>query len=371
MKNTFNYQFYCRPCRLNKQGTAPIELSVTINKKRALIQLPYRTTPAEFAKKRRSTDIERYLDTQRVQINKIVTEVAAHGEPLTTTTFRTYFINGGYRAYTIENLVKDFLSIQKKRGISQQLFHKYEFVAGLLYEEVEKDNDCSAITNSVVRSFVAKIERKYENSTAISYYTKLKAFIRYAQDNGHIKISPIQGVKIAKITKDIDYLTEEEIERLKAVKPQTECMEKIKACALFQISSGLSYCDCLDLKPEDLQEKDGTHFISKKRHKTGTPFVAVVLPFGAEIFKRYNGKLPLCSNQKYNLFLKALAEQAKIDKNLHTHIFRHTYCTLLLNRGVSIKTISRCAGHTTSAMTEKFYAHLKEETIIEEVAKIL
>lgn len=48
-----------------------------------------------------------------------------------------------------------------------------------------------------------------------------------------------------------------------------------------------------------------------------------------------------------------------------------TYCTLLLNRGVSIKTISRCAGHTTSAMTEKFYAHLKEETIIEEVAKIL
>ena len=370
MKNTFNYQFYCRPCRLNKQGTAPIELSVTINKKRALIQLPYRTTPDEFSKKRRDQEIERYLDTQRIQINKIVTEIAAHGEPLTRQTFKKYFINGGYKAYTIEDLVKDYLTLQKKRGISQQLYHKYEFVAGLLYEEINKESDCSALTNAVVRSFVAKIEKKYENSTAISYYTKLKAFIRYAQDNGHLKISPIQGVKITKIAKDIDYLTEDEIERLKSVELPTESLRKIKDCALFQISSGLAYCDCLDLKKEDLQEKDGTYYIAKKRHKTGTPFVAVILPFGAEIFKRYDGKLPLVSNQKYNLFLKALAAQAKIDKNLHTHIFRHTYCTLLLNRGVSLKTIARCAGHTTTTMTEKFYAHLKDETVIEEVRKI-
>ncbi|MBQ6311112.1 MAG: tyrosine-type recombinase/integrase [Bacteroidales bacterium] len=89
------------------------------------------------------------------------------------------------------------------------------------------------------------------------------------------------------------------------------------------------------------------------------------------MYNRYNGKIPFISNQKYNLFLKVLAERAGINKNFHTHLFRHTYCTLLLNKGVSMKTVSRCAGHSSSITTESFYAFLKEETILEEVSKAI
>lgn len=369
MKNTFNYHFYCRPCRKNASGTAPVEIAVTINKRRTIIQLPYRTTPEEFGKKRRPQELEHYLDAQRVKINRTIAEIADTGQPLTTDTFKQFFISGGL-GYTVDNLLKDYLAIQKKRGLSKPLYHKYEFVADLLREEVNATADCSAITNAVIRSFVAKIEKKYENSTAISYFARLKAFIRFGMDNGKLKYNPLQGIKIARKKKKIDFLTEEEIEKLRNVELDTESLRKIRDCSLFQISSGLAYCDCLDLRPEDLQEKDGIYYINKRRHKTGTPFFAIVLPFGAEIFKRYGGRLPFISNQKYNLFLKALAERAKIAKNLHTHIFRHSYCTLLLNKGLNIKIVSRCAGHSTTAMTEQFYAHLHDETIISEASKI-
>ena len=50
---------------------------------------------------------------------------------------------------------------------------------------------------------------------------------------------------------------------------------------------------------------------------------------------------------------------AKISKELgfklHPHLFRHTFCTRLLKKGVDLTTVSKLAGHSTVSMTAKFY----------------
>lgn len=50
---------------------------------------------------------------------------------------------------------------------------------------------------------------------------------------------------------------------------------------------------------------------------------------------------------------------AKISKELgfklHPHLFRHTFCTRLLKKGVDLTTVSKLAGHSTVNMTAKFY----------------
>ena len=50
---------------------------------------------------------------------------------------------------------------------------------------------------------------------------------------------------------------------------------------------------------------------------------------------------------------------AKISKDLgfklHPHLFRHTFCTKLLRRGVDITTVSKLAGHDSVNMTAKYY----------------
>lgn len=40
---------------------------------------------------------------------------------------------------------------------------------------------------------------------------------------------------------------------------------------------------------------------------------------------------------------------------LHPHLFRHTFCTRLLKKGVDLTTVSKLAGHSTVNMTAKFY----------------
>jgi integrase/recombinase XerD len=40
---------------------------------------------------------------------------------------------------------------------------------------------------------------------------------------------------------------------------------------------------------------------------------------------------------------------------LYPHLFRHTFCTRLLRKGVDLTTVSKLAGHSTVNMTAKFY----------------
>lgn len=40
---------------------------------------------------------------------------------------------------------------------------------------------------------------------------------------------------------------------------------------------------------------------------------------------------------------------------LHPHLFRHTFCTRLLKKGVDLTTVSKLAGHSSVNMTARFY----------------
>lgn len=371
MRNCFNVQFYCRKSKSTKNGTAPIELSVNLNGKRCFVNLPYKVKPEDFARKRQPKEIKDYTDLMRQRINIILTDMLNHNEPLTTERILGYVRTGGYKSYTINDLFTDFLDIQKKRigkTLSKGVYRKYELVRDLFFKHIDPTKECDTIDNATILRFKTDIEARYDSSTAAGYLTKLKTFITYGMDNGKIKINPFSNIKINREQKPITYLTNEEIDLILKYNPTNECMRNIRDCSLFQIGTGLSYSDCCEIVPEDIKEVNGTYYIHKRRKKTGTEFTAVILPFALEAFNR---GIRFISNQKYNLFLKALQEHTGITTTLHTHLFRHTYCTLLLNRGVRMEVVSKAAGHSSIKMTESFYAALTQKTIIQEVANTL
>ena len=104
-----------------------------------------------------------------------------------------------------------------------------------------------------------------------------------------------------------------------------------------------------------------------KRTKTGKQYVIPLLSQTMDILKKYNDRLPLISNVKYNLYLKAVAQSAKIDKSLSSHWARHTGATLLLNEGISMQVISKICGHSSTKITERIYAKLLDETVVDAI----
>ena len=66
------------------------------------------------------------------------------------------------------------------------------------------------------------------------------------------------------------------------------------------------------------------------------------------------------------MHLKEIGDICGIKKKLHSHIARHSFATISLNNGVSLKAVSSMLGHTNIKQTEH-YSKLMENTIYNEM----
>ena len=119
-----------------------------------------------------------------------------------------------------------------------------------------------------------------------------------------------------------------------------------------------------------LIDEDGKEWIVKPRQKTKIISHIPLLPIAKELWEKYDYKLPVLTNQKYNSYLKELADVCGINKNFHSHLARHTFATILLNNGVDMVSVSKILGHSNSRITEKTYAQMMPETIMKRVIEV-
>lgn len=374
MRTTLNCNIYCRKSKEGKNGLAPLELSIIINGVRKFINLPFKAKPEEFNRKKRPRELQEYVNVTMANINNIIIDMAKNGIPLTTETLRKYVRTGGFQPYTIKDLFSDYLKILKSRigiDLTSGAYRKYELTSELFLNEVDGEQEVTNITPSVIQQFYISLQKKYNTATSASYIAKTKTFIQFGLDNNKLKINPFQGLKVHREKKVIDYLTEDEINKIKQAEIDNDCLNNVRDAFLMQVYSGLAYIDLEHLTKEDIKiTEEGTHYIQKDRVKTGVQYTSVILPDGIEILKKHNYKLKVISNQKMNIYLKQVMNLAGITHNLTTHLGRKTYGHILLNMGVRMETVAKCLGHSNSKTTAKYYAEVMSNTVIEEVKSI-
>lgn len=370
---TFNVSFYCRESKANSKGMAPIELSIVINGERAIVTLPRKQTTKEFkaaVSSKRGNEIKDYLEATRKRLNAITTEMMDNGIALNAKTLREYFMYGGVRRLTIEALFDEYIGILEKRvgiDLTPRSFKKYQLARDKFFLYVDKDKPVTSITSAVIVSFMAGLRKEYNITTANGYGQKVKTIVKYAMSKGFLTVNPFIGIHIRKGDMDIEFLTVEELDRIRDTDFLNDSINRVRDLFVFQAASGLSYCDMASLVPSDiLYNEDGQPYIHKRRAKTKVYYTAVILKDGVDVLKRYNYKLPIISNVKYNASLKFIKSICHIDKPLHTHIARHSYATRLLNEGVRIEVVARLLGHTTVRITQH-YAHMLQRNIMDEV----
>jgi integrase len=150
----------------------------------------------------------------------------------------------------------------------------------------------------------------------------------------------------------------------------TKSLERVRDVFIFQTYTCLSYTDLKKFDARLIQEIKGMKVYLGSRQKTDKPFTIPILSPAWDVIMKYEGKLPLISNPKYNEYLKVVAQSAGIDKPLSSHWARHTGATMLLNEGVDMRIVSKICGHSSTKITEQSYAKLLDETVIEAVGKV-
>ena len=209
-----------------------------------------------------------------------------------------------------------------------------------------------------------------------NYHRFMNSFILDAMDEGLLKRNPYKWLHIEKdktcgLQK---YLTLEEFRRLEKAKMPTDCLDRVRDLFVFQTYTCLSYIDLVDFDPSLLIPEgnaSGTTVVyTAKRGNTGKEFVFLLMGGARRILEKYDYKLPLLSNMKYNDYLKLVAQASGIDKKITSHWARHTGATMLLNDGnVDMEVIARVLGHSSTRQTRETYAKLLDRTVVDAMKK--
>ena len=369
-------QFYCRQSKVDKQGLAAIEMGITINGVRRFINTTMKAKPSDFNRKRKPKDIQNYLDLMRQRFNDIIIETLRNGEPLTTDAMRNYMRTGGYKSYTVGDMITNYLAIKSKEWTNDEItegqYKKYVYAADVLYRYVSKESEVNVLTPGLMRTIYTDLKGKYMIDTACGYMTRIKAFIRYALDNGKLTVNPMQGIKITKAKHKVEILSDENFNKILAFHCDIPRLMKIRDMFIFACGTGLGYADCCKLEPGDFKMIDGVECIVKNRVKTGVEYISVLLPCAQYIAKKhnYNFKALMMSNQRTNSYLSEIEDLCGIDQHLHFYLGRHYYGHHLLNSGVRAEIVSRAMGHKDYKILLRNYAMVESKTVVAAISKI-
>lgn len=369
VKSSFSISFYCRDSKQNRQGLSPLELCININQERLFINLPSKFPPKEFNRKRRPQYIEEVITQFRIKSNEVIAELMRNGLPITAATVRDYMRSGGTKSYAIQDLCEDFL--KNLSNNSKESIAKYKLAIQFLVKFFSPETELVTLTQNDMNKLYEGLKAKYMLATASGYLNRIKRIFSYAKDNDLIKSNLFSKIKIKRGISTVKYLTREELKSIESLNLEDyPRLEKVRDLLLFQSSIGLAYIDLMKFDTDKIEVINNTPIYCDKRQKTGIEFSAVILPLGMKILNKYDGKLPLISNQKYNAYLKELQKLADIKTVITTHLLRKSYAHYMLNSGVKIETVARLLGHSNSLITQKIYCRKTTDTIAKEVESL-
>ena len=380
MNTTSSITFYCRNSKTNASGLACIEVCVRLAGERITSTLPRRCAPAEFRKmiqSRTQNPIKQYTTAVASKIEQLITKCLIEGRSFTKEILRTN-IQYGFVEYhsTVGDLFRNFLESQRKKVeaklSTQRNYRKYEIVRDLFFKHsgIKCDSVALSLRQKHIIDFNTRLMELYDSTTVAGMMQKLKSVFLHALKNKMIQENPFMGFKICRKEKEVEFLTQEEVDKIRQAKMPSDNLERVKDLFLFQCYSALSYCDMSALRPSDFQMNEyGYIYINGERLKTKVKFVAILFEDAITIAQKYDYNLPTISNQRYNTNLKIIANICGITKPLHTHIGRHTAACYLLNKGLSLEIVARIMGHSTTKIT-RHYAKLLDKTVFNAVRMI-
>jgi len=212
-----------------------------------------------------------------------------------------------------------------------------------------------------------------DENASMKYVKTLKQVLTKAVNEGMIVHNPINNFKCPYKDPERDHLEMDELIKMYDKHISSRRIAEVRDVYVFCCFTGYAFETVYALEPENVfVGVDGGLWITKNRAKSGTEETVPLLPIALEIIERYkdhpycvneNKLLPVNCNQRFNSYLKELADICDIDKHLTTHTARHTFATTItLENDVPIETVSKMLGHK-DIRTTQIYARMTKRKI--------
>ncbi len=228
------------------------------------------------------------------------------------------------------------------------------------------------VTEEWLESFKTYLLTKVSQSTAHTYFSKIKASLRQATKDKILISNPAQNVdQIPRKDKQRTYLELHEIETLL----KAHCMnQEVKRAFLFACFTGLRISDIKSLEWGNINGSK----MELSQKKTND---SLYLPLSQTALSILNDKrknvIPLPITKVFDLpsdphiwkVVNKWYKEAKLEKKISFHTSRHTFATMSLTLGVDLYTVSKLLGHTDIKHTQ-IYAKIIDQKKVEAIQKL-
>lgn len=385
--------------KVTKDGLYPLKLRVTFNRVTRLYSISRELTEEQFSKLYSSKLRDEYLKDVRLYCDAIKQKAGEMSDEIEIFTFEkfkdAFFVNHDEQAQTkdvYKNIEIYSNQLQEEGRISTASSYQCtlnslrKFKKKLVFED---------ITVKFLNDYEKWMLAQGNTTTTIGIYLRsLRAIYNQAIDAGIItkdaypfKKSKFQIPKGNNIKKA---LTLEEVHRIfkhSTIAYSTEDKAKDLWCFSY-LCNGLNIKDIARLKFKNI-DGDKINFVRAKTERTSKSNqkeISIYMSSDAKtIFEKWKNKNsrpenyifpilePNITPQKerdliqnltklINKYMKRIAGEIGIDKNLTTYVARHSFSTVLKRSGVSTEYISEALGHSSLATTQSYLDSFEDET---------
>lgn len=272
-------------------------------------------------------------------------------------------------ASDIDEKMNIFFASKKLEGMSNKTIKNYNYILTRFASYLRKP--LTTITSMDMRMYLAYTGKGLKPGSVNATIYCFKSFFSWLVDNEYLIKNPMNKLKATKIPKRLRHaLSEEEVENLR----QACITDREKALIEFLVTTGCRLSEVMGVDISDLNMYEMSLNVIGKGNKERKVYFStkakILLKKYIEERKGSSPALFVSDRAPYSRIggraiekaVGKIAERAGIDKAVYPHIFRHSFATHSLAKGMSITTIQHLMGHESSSTT-MIYAELSEENV--------
>lgn len=315
-------------------------------------------------------DKNRIIENIRARINDVFVKYRLKNKTLTRESFlRAYNRPSDYNTFF------DFIKANKRIinfGNELSTINTHNVVIKKV-QEWQPDLHFDDITEDWLHRYHIYLKKTCGNNdnTAAKNMTIFKKYILAAWKMGYMDENPFANFKIKRGTPSYAYLREDELKILMDAYKGGIFESKYHRTLeffLFMCFSSLHVTDARNLLLEQFTEESFVYYRVKNRNSKPEPILVPLSEPLKMILRnvvgtRKKGKIfqDLPADQTMNRFLKDIAAEMEINKDITHKAGRHTFATYFLAKTKDITALQKILGHSSLSET-MIYAHVLDES---------
>lgn len=201
-----------------------------------------------------------------------------------------------------------------------------------------------------------------------SLFVLMKKFVRAARIKGLILDDPFLGFKINKTAKVITVLNEDEVELIWNYSPIGK-LKRVRRKMLFLFYTGMRVGDIHNLTEDNFKDGMLKFLASKTAKRKGKEARIPMHLFDNRAYELFENGFTKQNNYDLNTGFRELLGLVGIDKYMTVHDARHTFKSIMLERGYPLHIIAEFMAHSSTTTTAK-YGSISDKAVMKQLKGI-